>query len=364
MKQNIKIIILSIFVGAVTLIFTQRGQMQTDQTAKTQVKTAAEVYKNIKVFKDLPADQLIKTMEIMSASLGVNCNFCHVQNDFAKDDKEEKETAREMISMTIGINKNNFGGRTEVSCATCHGGKPHPASMTPLGENLFQRPNFNQSKDSLPTIDQVLSKYVAALGGVDALGKVKTRTIKATRTVNNAAPIAEEVYEKSPNKLLVVTAFPQMSVSTGYNGAEDWTVGGRGETSVHEDELEQFKRDAEFMFEPTKLKEIYKEMTVAGMDKINDKEVYVVRATTQTGGRERLYFDKQTGLLVRRFAVSTTPIGAFPFQIDYSDYKAVEGVQLPYTMSWSIPGRSWTRKITEVKQNAAIDDAKFNQPIK
>lgn len=363
MKQKIKIIILFVFVGGSAFVFTQKSQMQTNQTAKTQVKTAAEVYKNIQVFKDLPADQLIKTMEIMSSSLGVNCNFCHVQNDFAKDDKEEKATAREMISMTIGINKNNFGGRTEVSCATCHGGKPHPASMIPLGENLFQRPN-NQSKETLPTIEQVLSKYVAALGGADALGKVKSRTIKATRTVNNTAPIAEEVYEKSPNKLLVVTAFPQMSVTTGYNGAEDWTFGGGGETTVHEDELEQFKRDAEFMFEPTKLKDIYKEMTVAGIDKIGDKEVYVVRAATQTGGRERLYFDKQTGLLARRLSVSTTPIGAFPFQIDYSDYKAVDGVQLPYTMRWSIPGRSWTRKVTEVKQNTVIDDAKFNQPAK
>ncbi len=364
MKQKIKIIILFVFVVGSAFVFTRTSQMQTNQTAKTQVKTAAEVYKNIQVFKDLPADQLIKTMEIMSSSLGVNCNFCHVQNDFAKDEKEEKATAREMISMTIGINKNNFGGRTEVSCATCHGGKPHPASMTPLGENLFQRPNSNQSKETLPTIDQVLSKYVAALGGADALGKVKSRSIKATRAVNHAAPVAEEVYEKSPNKLLVVTAFPQASVTIGYNGVEGWTLGGHGETSVHEDELEQFKRDAEFMFEPTKLKEIYREMTVAGIDKINDKEVYVVRATVQTGGRERLYFDKQSGLLVRRLSVSATPIGAFPFQIDYSDYKAVDGVQLSYTMIWSIPGRSWTRKTTEVKQNTAIDDSKFNQPAK
>ena len=364
MKQKIKIIILFVFISASAFVFTQKSQMQTNQTAKTQVKTAAEVYKNIQVFKDLPADQLIKTMEIMSASLGVNCNFCHVQNDFAKDDKEEKETAREMISMTIGINKNNFGGRTEVSCATCHGGKPHPASMTPLGENLFQRPNFNQSKEPLPTIEQVLDKYATALGGADALGKVKTRTIKATRSVNNAAPVAEEVYEKSPDKMLVVTAFPQMAVSTGYNGADNWTLGGRGETSIHEDELEQFKRDAQFTFEPLKLKTIYKDMAVAGIDKVNDKEVYVVRATTPSGARERLYFDKQTGLLARRFTASTTPIGAFPFQIDYDDYRAVDGVKIPYAIKWSIPGRSWTRKVTDVKQNTAIDDAKFNQPPK
>lgn len=364
MKQKIKFIVLSIFIISGAFVFTRSGQMQTVQTTANQVKTAGDAFKNIQVLKDAPAAQLIPMMEIMSSSLGVNCNFCHVQGDFSKDDKEEKRTAREMIKMTLGINKNNFGGRTEVSCATCHNGKPHPNSMPPLGENLFQRQNFNSSKDAMPTIDQVLDKYAQGLGGADALGKVKTRTIKATRSVNGGAPVAEEIYEKAPNKMLVVTNFPQMAVSTGYNGAESWTLGGRGETSVHEDELEQFRRDAEFTLQPAKLKELYKDLAVAGIDKINDKEVYVVRATTQTGGRERLYFDKQTGLLARRTAYLMTPIGVFPFQIDFSDYKTFEGVQIPYTTTWSIPGRSWTRKITEVKQNTAIDDAKFNQPSK
>ncbi len=362
MKQKIKIIVLFIFVCGSAFVFTQSGHMQMKQNDGK--KTAAEVYKNIQVFKDLPADQLIKTMEIMSSSLGVNCNFCHVQGDFSKDDKEEKQAARQMVLMTVGINKNNFGGRTEVSCATCHGGRPHPASMTPLGENLFQRPNFNGSKDAMPTVDQVLDKYVAALGGAGAFGKVKTRVIKATRTVNNGQPIAEEVFAKSPDKMLVVTSFPQTSVSTGYNGTNGWTIGGRGETAVHDDELEQFKRDAQFLFQPAKLKEIYKELSVAGMDKINDKEVFVVRAVTPSGARERLYFDKQTGLLVRRYAASPTIIGAYPFQVDYEDYRAVEAVKIPYLIKWSIPGRAWTRKVTEVKQNTAIDDAKFNQPKK
>jgi hypothetical protein len=363
MKQKIKISILLVFLCGSAFVFTRSGQMQTIQT-QTKQKTAGEVFKNIKVLKDSPAEQLIPMMEIMSSSLGVKCNFCHVPDDFSKDGKEEKETAREMILMTLALNKNDFGGRTEVSCATCHGGKPHPSSMVPLGENLFKRPNFNQSKDAMPTIDQILDKYVQGLGGKDALGKVKTRTIKATRSINGGEPIAEEISAKAPNKVLVVTSFPQAALSTGYNGQDGWTTGGRGENSVHEDELEQFRRDAEFMFEPLKLKELYKELTVAGMDKINDKDVYLVRATTATGERERLYFDKQSGLLVRRLASLPTVIGFFPFQTDYNDYKAVDGVQVPYAMSWSIPGRSWTRKVVEVKQNTSIDDTKFNQPTK
>lgn len=364
MKHRIKFAILVFFLCAGGLIFTRGALMQTNQTPASQTKTAGEVFKNIQVLKDAPAEQLIPMMQIMSSSLGVNCNFCHVQDDFSKDDKEEKQTARQMITMTVGINKNNFGGRLEVSCATCHGGKPHPSSMTPLGENLFQRPNFNQSKETMPSIAQVLDKYAQGLGGAGALAKIKTRTIKATRTIDDKESVTEEIFAKSPNKMLVVTNYPQVAVSAGYNGTNAWTSGGRGETSIHADELEQFKRDAEFAFEPLKLKEIYKEMSVAGADKINDKEVFVVRAITVSGGRERLYFDKQTGLLVRRYAATPTTIGAYPIQIDYDDYRAVEGVKIPYSVKWSIPGRTWTRKITEVKQNLNIDDAKFNESKK
>ncbi len=366
MKQKIKIIVLFIFVCGSAFVFTRGGQMQTNQTPKAQTKTAAEVYKNIQVLKDTPAEQLMPMMDIMSSSLGVKCAFCHVPDQWEKDGKEEKKTAREMITMTLALNKQNFNGRLEVSCMTCHNGRPHPASPVTLGENLFQRPSPpQQSKEPMPTVDQILDKYTLGLGGKDALAKVKTRTIKASRTDNAGQPVAEEIYAKSPNKMLVVTNFPQVVVNTGYSGTDGWVmIGGKNETAASKDELEQFTRDAQFSFEPLKLKEIYKEMTIAGTDKINDKEVYLVRATTQAGKRERLFFDKQTGLLARRYAAAPTSIGVYAFQIDYDDYRAVEGVKIPYLIKWSVPGRSWTRKIIEVKQNAPIDDAKFNVSVK
>ena len=360
MKQKIKVTVLLVFAAGSAFFFTRAGQMQTEQ--KT-VKTAAEVYKNIKVLKDMPADQLDSVMEIMSASLGVKCNFCHIPEQWESDAKEEKQTAREMITMTFAINKNNFNGRTEVSCATCHNGKPHPNSQPALGQNLFQRPNFGGgTKETLPTIDAILDKYMQALGGKEAVEKVKTRTIKATRTQNDGQPFAEEVFEKMPDKMLVVSNVPQMPFSTGYNGADVWTNGGKAEYTVTDFLLEQFKDEAQF--NPLKLKESYAQIAVSGSDKINDKDVWAIRAATASGERERLYFDKKTGLLVRRVSYSPTVLGFFAYQVDYDDYRAVDGVKIPYLVKWSIPGRSWTRKTTEVKQNTAIDDAKFNQPTK
>src|SRR4051812_26764498 len=123
MNIKIKLAVIAIFAISVGVFFVRPGQTQ------TKVKTAGEVYKNIKVLNDLPADQLINVMQFFNGSLGVNCNFCHVPNEWAKDDKEEKGAARNMIKMTLGINKDNFDGRLEVSCATCHNGRSHPAGM-------------------------------------------------------------------------------------------------------------------------------------------------------------------------------------------------------------------------------------------
>src|SRR5215469_5855148 len=81
-------------------------------------KTAGERFKNIQVLKDIPADQIFPTMQFIAASLGVECDFCHVKGAFEKDDKEQKQTARKMITMMFAINKDHFGGERKVTCNT------------------------------------------------------------------------------------------------------------------------------------------------------------------------------------------------------------------------------------------------------
>lgn len=360
MKQKIKLVILLVFLFGGEFVFTRTtGQMQTNQT-----KTAGEVYKNVQVLKDIPADQWDKVMSVISGSLGVKCNFCHIPEQWEKDEKEEKRTARKMMAMTLALNKENFGGRNEVSCATCHQGKEHPSSLPPLGQNAWQPVNAQPAttKESLPTIDQVLDKYVQATGGAAAIKKVTTRVLKGSRIGADGVAVPEEVYEKMPDKMLVITAYPEVSLVSASDGSRFWARDNKGETGkMPEEQAELFKWETQLL-QPTKFKEFYKTMSVAGTEKIGGREVYLVRATTQNGKRERLYFDKQTGLLVRRFASSPTIIGAYPFQVDYSDYRAFDGVQIPMTVQWSIPGRVWGRKISEVTQNTGIDDAKFAAP--
>src|SRR5215510_9845451 len=86
------------------------------------VKTAEQVYKNITALKGTPADQLVPAMQFISSSLGVECGTCHVQGKPEADDKPAKKTARNMIAMTLAINKDSFGGRTQITCYSCHRG--------------------------------------------------------------------------------------------------------------------------------------------------------------------------------------------------------------------------------------------------
>src|SRR3954469_7843459 len=130
MRNKIKIAILVAAIAAAALAVGQSRQFA--QTTPPQVVTAGQKFKNIKVLNDMPADQLGKVMNIFAASLGVDCNFCHNTKDYSLDEKKEKETARKMITMTFGINKASFDGRTEVSCNTCHNGREHPLNQPSL----------------------------------------------------------------------------------------------------------------------------------------------------------------------------------------------------------------------------------------
>ena len=156
-------------------------------------QTAGQVYKNIQVFKGIPASQLMPTMVFMAQSLNVNCDHCHVTAENAewpmeRDDKKTKRTARRMILMTLAINRQNFRGDLRVSCVTCHNGHPTPARIFPLGplpppadeEESGEGTGGDRSAANLPRLDQILQKYVDALGGRQAINGIRSRVLKGT----------------------------------------------------------------------------------------------------------------------------------------------------------------------------------------
>jgi hypothetical protein len=323
-------------------------------------QTAEQRFKNIQIFKNLPAAQLDPTMAFISGSLGVRCSYCHVANQFDKDDKPQKLAARRMIQMVLDINKGNFNGQNAVTCYTCHRGTPTPVSVPAVGQNLWAPNSPSSAAETLPSVKQILDRYVQALGGADALNKINTRIAKGSRIGADGVLVPEEVYQKAPDKLLTITSYPQVVFSNGYNGLAAWGHSSRdGATPLPDQLVAQIKRDAVFN-KDLKLDQLYSSLTVLGKTSLRDADAYVVQAKPADGPTEKLFFDVKTGLLVRRYTESDTPLGKLPLQTDYEDYRDVDGVKQPFLIHWSFPGRVWGRKIDEIKQNVPLDDAKFN----
>jgi photosynthetic reaction center cytochrome c subunit len=336
------------------------GVMIVVSTSRAQQQTAEQKFKNIQIFKGLPATQLDPTMAFISGSLGVRCNYCHVPNQFDKDDKPTKLAARRMIQMVFDLNKGSFNGQGAVSCFTCHRGKPTPVSVPVIGQNLWAPSSPSPSPEPLPSVKQILDRYVQALGGAETLMKITSRTAKGSRIGADNVLVPEEVYQKAPDKLLTITRYPQVVFSNGFNGKAGWGHSSReGATPLPDQLMAQLKRDAVF-YKELKLEELYSKLTVTGRVSVRDADAYVIDAKLLDGPVEKLFFDVRTSLLVRRYTESDTPLGKLPLQVDYEDYRDVDGIKQPFLIHWSFPGRIWGRKIDEIKQNVPLNDAEFN----
>jgi hypothetical protein len=343
------------------------------QQAPPPGSTAEQVYKNIQVLKGTPADQITPTMRVIARDLGVTCEFCHDEMDRSKDGMDTKDTARLMIAMMRDINKNSFGGQTAVTCVTCHNGHSDPVNVPTLPPYSVAviGPGDEIKPPVLPTVDQVLAKYVQALGGEQALRKVTSMAITGSR--QNFAPAAAAVpkpfpieqYAKAPNLSLTIGRPANGATGSGFDGASAWTQDARGRiTQLAGAAVNRAKRDADF-YPALNMKQIYQRLIVEGVEKIGDRETYVVVAVPQGENPEHFYFDTQSGLLLRHQTVSRSAVGDVPFATDFEDYRdAGNGVKIPFVVHIVGPSRPDCATITvdKVQLNAAIDNTKFAKP--
>ncbi len=347
--------------------------------AAAQEKTLGETGKNIQVLKSLPASQLGTVMQYIATSMGRRCDFCHVNKGgnnwvWEADDKEEKQTARAMMKMVLGINKDSFRGNTQVGCYTCHRGRNQPNSIPafplptpPPRPQPAASPAAGQPTPTPapPTADQILAKYTDAIGGQAAIDKMKTRVMKGTYAGFNGAELVFEASLSAPDKFYVIVTTPQGTNERGFDGKVAWEKNDRGVNELANPVLDQMK-SMFLSFRNLKLKEEFTRLRLGGRDKIGDRGVVIVSGTTTDNHRERLFFDTETGLLLRRISYTETMIGVIPEQIDFEDYRDVDGLKLPFTVKISSvePGLVSTRKYSEIKLNAPVDDSKFKMPPK
>ena len=289
--------------------------------------------------------------------------------DYASDEKPEKTTARDMIKMVLNVNKTTFKGATEVACNTCHRGRSHPVSNIsfPLPQPLEPRATNAEPKpkENPPTADQILDKFLEALGGKAAIDQLQSRVMKGTWLTSDGITLGYEVYQSGPDKLYSVLNTPkQGAFERGFDGNVGWEKSTHGVRTLEDSELFYLRRYPD-LFKDLKLKEQFTRLSFAGKDKIDGKEVYVLRGATPDNRRERLYFDVQTGLLLRRSGNVTTIIGVIPEQVDFEDYHDAGGIKLPFTIRVSSIDSffSSTRKFTEIKLNVPVDQTKFSKPV-
>ncbi len=329
-------------------------------------KTAGESFKNVQVLKDLPASQFIPNMFFITEALGVGCEHCHVTSDsgpwpLEKDDKKEKQTARDMLKMLRSINDQFFAGQLEVTCATCHQGHPEPDNLPPIRALGAKPPEtVEQDLSPLPTADRVLDRYVEAIGGSAALQKLTTRLVKGVMVTESGKTFPLTVTQKAPNLGLTAAVLSSGHDSRdGYDGTTAWNSFDRSVFESHGLEASRIARDAQF-FVATDVKKRYPRRFTAGMETVGDQECFVVRAGGPGRVSEKLSFSVKTGLLLRRMIFTRTEVGRFVEQTDFSDYRAVDGVRLPFTVARIEVNTRYTEKYSEMHHNVPVDDSIFH----
>jgi photosynthetic reaction center cytochrome c subunit len=355
-------------LGFATVLLLASGQTGPSTAAPPKTTMTDEKYKNVQVLKGIPADRLIPAMQFITSSLGVECSFCHVEGAPEKDDKKPKQVARKMMQMMFAINQENFEGKREVTCYSCHRGASHPVATPIIEDTGVQTVHETQVEDTHegaavegPSASQIFAKYGDSLGGESALQTLSTRVEKGTVNLGGRQ-FGIEIFTKAPGKRVSVIHLPNGDNITTYDVTSGWTSA--PDRPVHDlpmSEVASSRAEADLQL-PLHFKQLFSELRTGRPEKISDRDVYVVSGLNGGEPAAKFYFDERSGLLLRLVRFVDTPLGRNPTQIDYADYRDQGGVKSPFERTVSRPGARFTIQIQEAHDNVAVDDAKFARP--
>lgn len=352
----------------------------TAQASSSQQKPqmSQDVFKNVQILKGIPVNEFMNTMGFFSAALGLNCTGCHVAESLENLDKfaedvPRKRMARQMIMMVQSMNKTSFGGRRALSCYTCHRGSPAPEVIPSLTEQYEVPPEDPDRVEivpdapSEPTADRILDNYIQALGGPQRLSGLTSYIAKGTAEGYDTyhVPVPLEIYAKAPNQRTMVYHAQNGDYTTVFDGQSGWIAAPDKPLPLLQllpgAEIEAAKLDAELWF-PGGIKQALTQWR-AGFPAttIDDQVMNVIQGSAGTS-RFKLYFNAKTGLLARQLRYEDTPVGTVPSRVEYSDYRDVNGVKLPFKTVVTWTDGQTIILLTEVQPNVAIDPAKFARP--
>lgn len=238
-----------------------------------------------------------------------------------------------------------------------------------LPKSQWARTTGSPVQNTTVTAEQIIDRYVQALGGAQAIQKITSRISKGNVEILGAGATGTiEFYEKAPNKQMHLLTVPDLFTSYGgFNGSSGWGFDQEKKkpTELKGKELESLRVDSEF-YKPIRIKEQFPQITLKGEEKIQfrdgPRQTYVLEAKSAAGNSRKMYFDTETGLLIRQDTQDTSEEGKVPAREFFLDYKNVDGVMVPFTIRHTQGGATMILRFSEVKQNVPIDDSKFDPP--
>jgi outer membrane lipoprotein-sorting protein len=351
-----------------------RGQAPTQSGAGQRPLMAEQVFKNVQLLKGIPVDEFMQTMGFFAAATSMNCTDCHTEEsggDWSKfaDDTPLKQKARMMIMMVTALNRTYFGGQRMVTCWTCHQGTTKPRTIPLFSvqySDMWDAEPDEIVESGTATVDQILGKYLQALGGAQRVSDLASfageGTYEGFDTGYEKVPV--DIFAKAPDQRATIVHMRDGDGTTAFDGHFGWLAAPERPLPLIEltgGSLDGAKVEAELSF-PARIQQALTDWRV-GSAMVDNKETQVLQGRLAPKGLPiKLYFDPASGFLVRLVYYSNTPVGVVPTQIDYSDYREVSGVKMPFhwVVTWT-DGRS-TISLSDLRVNVPVDPAKFTKP--
>ena len=372
MRRPTAVVAWSIATAMMSLVMV--ASLRARQNAAAPPLLSEQYFTNVQLLKGMPVDTFFDAMGMFAASMGNDCTFCHVKEaGFRREAFAEStpriQRARQMIVMTQALNKQNFGGRPRVTCFTCHRGDSQPVNSPSFaiqyGVPLDEPNTINFPTEEGLSADQVFERYLIAIGGRAALAAVTSVVAKGTYagfdTGMEEMPV--EVYARAPNQRTWIVKLSERDSVRVFDGVNGWLAGPDIPVPIltlATGNLDRARIEATLAF-PAGITELYPQWRV-GKTLIDDRDVTIVQGTKPGLLPVNLYFDDESNLLVRVVRWNETPVGPVPTEINYGDYRAVAGIQMPFTWTATQTYMQMTIKLREVSVSVPVDASRFARP--
>jgi len=237
---------------------------------------------------------------------------------------------------------------------------------------LVLAPAFTAASTAPQTAEAAIEKHIAALGGRDALVKLTTRKSTGTITISTgggdlSGPI--ELFSKAPNKSRAYTELDlsamgmaeKMKLDQRFDGTTGWVLNSLQGDSEMPASQQASQRNNVFPTAFLSYKEAGTTVKLLPSEKVGAKDAVVLEVTPKSGTVSKVFLDPDTYLVIRTSATVESPeVGKFEQVSEPSDYRAIDGVKIPFSIVTTSPMQTVTIKLTTVEHNVAIDDALFS----